>query len=229
MNVPARRFLNRRIFTTLCLAALALFLAAPAFGAGKRDVLWDIVSTCMDTGVADYCTTCVSPREEAGCDRPCRNSTRVWAESKDFVVIRDRKMCDCPDEFVHGLALPRGRVTGVEDPARPEGIWAYAWKAAAQRMPENEIALAVNPKGKRSQDQLHLHLVRVRRESLPSDPRKTARIDVLGSVWQAAAGKAAELAWQDYGILVVKGADTGYLVVVDDGSPEYIFTRAECR
>jgi CDP-diacylglycerol pyrophosphatase len=183
----------------------------------------------MDTGSADYCTTCVSPREEAGCNHPCRNSTQVWAESRDFVVIRDRKMCSCPDEFVHGLALPRGQVTGVEDPARPEGIWAYAWKAAAQRMPENEIALAVNPKGKRSQDQLHVHLVRVRRESLPSDPRKTARIDALNSVWQAAAGKASELAWQDYGILVVKGMNSGYLVVVDDGSPEYTFTRAECR
>jgi CDP-diacylglycerol pyrophosphatase len=96
-------------------------------------------------------------------------------------------------------------------------------------MPENEIALAVNPKGRRSQDQLHVHLVRVRRESLPSDPRRTVRIDALGLVWQAAAGKAAELAWQDYGVLVVKGADTGYLVVIVDDSPEYTFTRAECR
>jgi CDP-diacylglycerol pyrophosphatase len=183
----------------------------------------------MDTGVSDYFITCISPREEAGCNRPCRDTTQVWAESKDFVVIRDRKMCDCPEGFVHGLALPRSRVTGVEDPARPEGIWAYAWEAAARRMPENEIALAVNPKGKRSQDQLHVHLVRVRRESLPSDSRRTVRVDALGLVWQAAAGKAAELAWQDYGILVVKGVDTGYLVVVDDSSPEYTFTQAECR
>jgi len=96
-------------------------------------------------------------------------------------------------------------------------------------MPENEIALAVNPKNRRSQDQLHVHLVRVRRESLPSDPRRMARVDALGAVWKIAAGKAAELAWQDYGVLVIKGPETGYLVVIDDGSPESKFTLAECR
>ena len=207
----------------------ALLSTTPSFGAETRDTLWNIVSTCMDTGAADYCSRCVAPRAEAGCNRPCWNTTQVWAESPQFVLIRDRKMCGCPEGFVHGLALPRNRVTGAEDPGRPEGIWEYAWAAAARRMPENEIALAVNPKNRRSQDQLHLHLVRVRRESLPADPRRTARVDALGAVWNVAAGKAAELAWRDYGILVVKGPETGYLVVVDDGSPEYDFTLAECR
>lgn len=229
MNFFAGHTFCRRIFTILHLAALALFLAAPTCGADNREILWNIVSTCIDTGAADYCTTCVAPRIEAGCNRPCRHTTQVWAESPQFVVIRDRKMCDCPDGFVHGLALPRSRVTGVEDPGRPEGLWEYAWIAAAQRMPENEIALAVNPKGKRSQDQLHVHLVRVHRESLPSDPLRTARVAALGSVWQVAAARAAALAWQDYGILVVKGAADGYLVVIDVDSIEDKFTQAECR
>jgi CDP-diacylglycerol pyrophosphatase len=229
MKVISGRILCSRIFRSLCLAALALSLTAPAFGSDKRDALWEIVSTCLDPGAADYCTACISPREEAGCNCPCRNSTQVWAESKDFVVVRDRKMCGCPEGFVHGLALPRNRVSGVEAAARPDGIWEYAWTSAARRMPENEIALAVNPKGKRSQDQLHVHLVRVKRDSLPSDPRRTARIDALGSVWQVAAGKAAKLGWQDYGVLVVKGMESGYLVVIDEHSTEYNYTRAECR
>jgi len=229
MNSNARYPRFTHIFAILNLIALTLLLSAPVFAADKRDILWEIVSTCLDTGAKDYCSACVAPRTEAGCDRPCRNSTQVWAESKEFVVLRDRKMCGCPEEFVHGLAIPRNRVTGVEDSGRPDGIWEYAWAAAAQRMPENEIALAVNPRGKRSQDQLHVHLVRVKRESLPADPRQTARVDSLGSVWNAAAAKAVELAWQDYGVLVVKGADNGYLVVIDDDSTEKKYTRVQCR
>jgi len=228
MNMLARRIPARRILSLVHLAAFVLFLAVPTFGAGQRDVLWNIVSTCIDTGSADYCARCVAPRSEAGCNRPCRNTTQVWAESKQFVVIRDRKMCGCEDGFVHGLALPRNRVTGVEDPGRPEGIWEFAWAEAARRMPENEIALAVNPKRTRSQDHLHVHLVRARRESLPTDPLRTARTDALGSVWRVAAGKAAALGWKDYGILVIKGPDTGFLVIVDDGSTERKFTKAVC-
>jgi len=229
MNVIPIRLACKQIITILHIATLALLLSTPVFASDKRDILWEIVSTCLDTGVKDYCTACVAPRIGAGCDRPCRNSTQVWAESKEFVVIRDRKMCGCPEEFVHGLAIPRSRVTGVEDPNRPDGIWEYAWTAAAQRMPEDEIALAVNRRGKRSQDQLHVHLVRVIRDRLPADPRQSARVDSLASVWRAAAGKAAELAWQDYGVLVVKGAENGYLVVIDDDGTEKKYTRAECR
>jgi CDP-diacylglycerol pyrophosphatase len=229
LNFVTRRILFREIVTVLHLVVLALFLATPSFGADKRDTLWNIVSTCMDIVATNYCTSCVAPRAEAGCYRPCQNTTQVWTESRQFVVIRDRKMCNCPEGFVHGLALPRKLVTGVEDSGRPEGIWEYAWATAARRMPESEIALAVNPKRQRSQDQLHVHLVRVNRESLPYDPRKTVRVDDLGSVWKVAAGKAAELAWQDYGVLVVKGPVAGYLVVVDEGSTEYKFTLADCR
>jgi CDP-diacylglycerol pyrophosphatase len=228
MKGIAGQRLCRQVFAILRLSAL-LLLSAPVFAADRRDALWEIVSTCLDPGVKEYCSACISPREEAGCGRPCRNSTQVWAESKEFVVMRDRKMCDCPEGFVHGLALPRGRVSGVEDPARPDGIWEYAWAAAARRMPENEIALAVNPRGKRSQDQLHLHLVRIRTDSLPADPRRMARVDTLGAVWKVAASKAVGLGWHDYGVLVVKGADSGYLVVIDQESTEYRYTVAECR
>jgi len=212
----------------LSIALIAFLTSAPSFGAENRDILWDTVSTCIDTSAVDYCTRCSAPRSEIDC-RTCRNTTQVWAESKEFVVVRDRKMCDCPEGFVHGLAIPRSRVTGVEDPDRPDGIWEFAWAAGARRLPENQIALAVNPKGRRGQDQLHVHIVRLRSGSLPADTRRSVRVDTLRTVWQAAAGKAAQLDLQDYGVLVTKGAAGGYLVVIDDGSPEYKFTQADCR
>jgi CDP-diacylglycerol pyrophosphatase len=229
MNPVTGRIRFRHRFTILHLAALALFLAVPAFGADGRDVLWKIVSTCLDTGAADYCTACIAPRAEAGCNRSCGNTTQVWAESKEFVAMRDRKMCGCPGDFVHGLALPRSRVTGIEDPRRPEGIWQFAWEAAKKKMNESEIALAVNPENRRSQDQLHVHIVRALRQNIPTDPRRTALVDDLGSVWKAVARLAAERAWRNYGVLVVKAPGSGYLVVIDEGSTEYTFTRAECR
>jgi CDP-diacylglycerol pyrophosphatase len=210
------------------IAALALVLALPACAAGKRDVLWEIVSTCMDSSMADYCTTCVAPRVEAGCGRPCRESTEVWAESSQFVVLRDRKMCGCQDGFVHGLAIPKSRVTGVEDRSRPDGIWEFAWNVARQRLPETEIALAVNPQGQRTQDQLHVHLVRSDRGRLPTDPQRTARIEGLDAVWQTAAARAAVLGWQDYGLLVVKDAGAGYLLVIDSDNTEHKYTRYRC-
>lgn len=225
------RFLRlpRKIFSAAAAFAAASLLAASLSFGADGDALWGIVSNCIDTGAADYCTTCNSPQAEAACPpRPCSETTQVWAETNDFVAIRDRKMCGCPDGFVHGLALPRSRVTGVEDPARPDGIWDFAWKAAEQKLPENDIALAVNPQSRRSQNQLHVHIVRVRRESLPTDAARTAHIDSLAKVWETAARKAADLNWKDYGVLVTRDAAGKYLVVIDDGSPERDCTLWGC-
>jgi len=79
-----------------------------------------------------------------------------------FTALRDIKMCGCPSDFVHGPALPIYRVTGVEDPLRPEGIWQFAWDVAIQRMKPESIALVVTPRLHRSQNQLHVHLLRNR-------------------------------------------------------------------
>lgn len=222
------RYYSKTILTIVQIVAFAMLSTIPSFSAEDRDIIWNTVSNCIDTDVKDYCARCVTPRDEIDC-RTCRNTTQVWAESKEFVVIRDLKMCDCPDGFVHGLALPRSRVTGVEDPERPDGIWKFAWETAVKRLKENEIALAVNPKRQRNQDQLHVHIVRLRREALPTNPKKVARVDSLDKVWYVAARKAAELDWKDYGVLVAKGSENEYLVVIDDGSPEYHYTQAKCR
>lgn len=216
----------------LALTQLTLFtllsLAQPLF-AEDRDILWNIVNKCVDTIPKDYCFRCGAPRAEINC-RTCRNTTEVWQESKEYVVIRDRKMCGCPADFIHGLTMPLRKITGVEDPQRPDDIWDFAWKAGlGKKIDENELALAVNPKSARSQDQLHVHIVRVIRRKLPQDAGHVAHIDSLDKVWYAAAGMAAALNWKDYGVLVTKGENGKYVVVVDDHSPEYDYTAAECR
>ncbi|ACM21521.1 hypothetical protein Geob_3178 [Geotalea daltonii FRC-32] len=217
---------GRKSIIAALLPAFLLLSVAQCLGA-DRNILWDTISTCIDTSDKDYCSKCNSPRVEIDC-RTCRNTLQVWAESKEFAAIRDRKMCDCPEDFVHGLVIPRSRVTGGEDPLRPDGIWQFAWDTALKRLNEGEIALVVNPKLDRSQDQLHVHMVRVRRETLPSDPSRVGVVQSLDRVWYEAARKAAALEWKDYGVLVTKAAN-GYQVVIDKASPEDLYTQARCR
>ena len=126
------------------MVALVVVLAGCApRGEGKRDLLWQIVSQCVDASRPDYCATCRSPVVGACPAEGCRRTTEVWAQTADYVAIRDIKMGGCEKPgFVHGLALPRFRVTGVEDRARPPGIWAFAWTVARARIgDEREIAL----------------------------------------------------------------------------------------
>src|SRR5262245_55323697 len=182
-------------------AAAALTVVALAFGGcasrssaepppSSRTILWRIVSQCLDPSVAGYCATCPSPIGGAcSADTICTRTTEVWAETPTFVAIRDIKMCGCPEGFVHGLALPRARVFGIEDERRPSGIWPFAWAAATSRIAEpTSIALVVNPPDERTQDQLHVHLVRLapdaRRRLAARSPGRTAALD---PVWHGAA------------------------------------------
>ena len=154
--------------------------------------------------------------------RTCRSTTHVWARSADgrFVVIRDLKMCEQPGtandaRFVHGLAMPLARVTGVEDAqlgTAPEqnGIWQLAWDAAlAKGLLEDEIALVANPPGNRSQNQLHIHIVRRNSAALPP----TIALADLSDVWQRAAAAGRDIACRNYGILVHKSGGTFRLLV----------------
>ena len=89
-------------------------LSGQAGGHGHRDALREIVSECLDTTALQYCRVCPWPRADQSCPghADCRDTTQVWAESDNYVAIRDIKMCGCPEGFVHGLALPRARITG---------------------------------------------------------------------------------------------------------------------
>jgi len=213
-------------------AFLVLVLAAGCASAGSsRDALLRIVTDCLDTGAPRYCARCPSP--QAGtCDLqyPCTCTTEVWAETAEYVAIRDLKMCGCPDGFVHGLAMPRYPVRGPEDPRRPEGLWRFGWDVARSRMQdEREIALLINPPALRTQDQLHIHLVRL----LPGarariDALRPAGIARLEEVWLAVEQHAAGRGLAAYGVIVVQSLDRGWLVAADPGVTETALTIARC-
>jgi CDP-diacylglycerol pyrophosphatase len=230
------RFSSSRHVLSILLAFVFVVGASVAAGAqttARRDVLWDIVTTCIDLHAADYCTHCSLPRIDSSCahGRGCSDTTEVWEETIDYVAIRDVKMCGCEESFVHGLAIPRSRVTGIEDPKRPEGIWSFAWDVARKRIREEAaIGLAVNPQGQRNQNQLHVHIVR-----LAPDARQrfaaaiSARVRSLGDVWNAAAEKAALANLKDYGVLVAKQPEGDFLVLIEEQSPEKAYTRWKCQ
>jgi CDP-diacylglycerol pyrophosphatase len=197
----------------------------------SRDILWKIVSTCVARESADDCSHCDTPREDSPCgqNRRCEESISVWNESKDFVALRDIKMCGCPASFIHGLALPRSRVTGVEDTGKPDGIWNFAWDVARKRIAnESEIALVVNPARARSQDQLHVHILRLR-TGHPFPLKNTTVTKSLDLVWAAARIKATQMGLDDYGILVTQNPDKTFLILIDPASPEAKYTRWRCR
>jgi CDP-diacylglycerol pyrophosphatase len=191
-RVCLQRFCQRvfqRVFQRLSLSVAALLAlsscaanhgvvaqrceAVQAVVAKQRDNLTRLLPCLNDPACSSIVKT-----EDLG--RSCRSTTHVWARSADrhAIVIRDLKMCQMeagPHDarFVHGLAMPLTRVWGVEDEqlyAAPEqnGIWQLAWDAAlAQGLREDEIALVANPPTVRSQNQLHIHIVRRNGAALP--------------------------------------------------------------
>jgi CDP-diacylglycerol pyrophosphatase len=227
--IPSRR--PRRVFFSVLLLILSLVASADA--AGRRDVLWEIVTSCLDPGIANYCTACKYPLAGTNCaaGMACKETTEVWDQSAQFVVLRDRKMCECPGEFVHGLVIPKSRVTGVEDPRRPEGIWEFAWKNALKRISDpSAAALVVNPVAARAQDQLHVHIIRLRKDARRQFCKTNlAHVQNLCDVWQRAAKTAAAAGLRDYCVLVAADPQGGFLVLVDEASPEKKYAIERCR
>ncbi len=227
-------------FCIRALAAVVLFFAgtltALAAGEGSpRDRLWRIVTSCLGPGDAEYCQRCDSPRVDTACAhrRRCEDTTEVWGETHEYVAIRDIKMCSCPAGFVHGLALPRARVKGIEASPLPHGIWAFAWTVAQGKIAdESTIALVVNSARRRSQDQLHVHLVRLNEGARQNFVGRMASVLRLDDVWRAASQLAAnQPPLKDYGVLVASNLNSGFEVLVEgnDKSLERTYTQRTCE
>lgn len=202
-----------------------------AFAIERSDILLDIVSHCVNPVSANYCSLCRAPRSDAGCSAAleCKKSTEVWALNAQYTAIRDIKMCGCPAGFVHGLALPTYPVRGVEDPQRPDGIWQFAWDVASNRMEPDSIALVVNPRLHRSQNQLHVHLLRLSPQARAQlENAAQGYVSQLDQVWASASRSAAAKGLDDYGVLVVQRPQKDYMVVVTADSPEAAFTQWRC-
>lgn len=217
--------------------AFLLLLVVPAMSIAAQavapsDTLLHIVQQCVDTSSQSYCTQCRLPQKSAGClEAPaCRATVEIWAEDEQFVAMRDIKMCGCPDDFVHGLVLPKATITGVEDPSRPDSIWSFSWRVAISRMAAEDIALVVNPRLRRSQNQLHVHLVRLKPEtrSLMAS-NLVGQTSELSSVWGIAQRAADERQMNDFGVLVFQIAKNNFGVVISNDSPEGLYTRAVCK
>jgi len=199
--------------------------------------LWEIVSGCADRPDAHYCA-CPALARSCCQDRATPNEAVVWAQSDDFIAIRDMMMCGCPRDFVAGLALPRTRVTGIEDPRRPDGIWPFAWRVARERIKaELEIGLAINPEGVRTQDQLHVHMLRLTPrarawlDATPSAPvHGLVLVDLptLDRVFTTAAERVGAAAMGDHGILVARRKSGGWVAVITDQTSPQAFTLNHC-
>jgi len=224
----------RAFWPKVALALTVSIGASPqafALTVARSDILLHIVSQCVDPSKANYCSQCMLPRRDANCGvSECKKTNEVWALNTQYAAIRDIKMCGCPAEFVHGLAMPREVVTGVEDPNREEGIWQFAWDVAMQRIEPQSIALAINPKSQRTQNQLHIHLVRLDKYARTHlSHYLPVQVNNLESIWATAANAARAKGLDDYGVLVAQSSSSGYMVVVTPNSPEAAFTIWKCE
>ena len=134
----------------LVVTALGFAPAAPAHA--DRTTLWRIVHSL-----------CVAEQEAKGSPGPCAVVDMAQGEERGVALLKD----------IFGatqyLAIPTGRVTGIEDPkllapGAPD-YFAFAWKERSaveavlgHALPRQAVAITVNSELARSQDQLHLHI-----------------------------------------------------------------------
>ena len=230
MSIVSKRLLVHALSGLI--ATIAVSSQAIALNVAKSDILLHIVSQCVDPTTVNYCSNCMLPRVDAKCSdiSECKKTNEVWALSTRYAAIRDIKMCGCPTEFIHGLAMPRKVVTGVEDPNREEDIWQFAWDVGIERIEAESLALVVNPPSQRTQNQLHVHMLKLDQNARTRfDQYSTTYVDNLQSVWFVAENLAKIKGMNDYGVLVAKALDGKYLVLVSLYSPEAAFTIWKCN
>lgn len=221
-----------KLFVVLQILIFVLISKSYAIDMAPSDVLLNVATRCVNSKVKNYCGVCISPRMDAYCNgaNVCNKTIDVWFENVQFVAIREAKMCGCPKGFTHGLAMPRVPITGVEDPKRQEEIWAFAWKAAIDQIKTGSIALAVNPKTHRSQNQLHIHLARLDENAAAKFSQYShAYVNDLTNVWGVADRIASKSALEVYGVLVTQSAPGQYMILVTPESPEDEFLIWNCK
>jgi len=89
---------------------------------------------------------------------PSGSGCTLVDRERSFVVIRD----DDPAKPRAWLLVPDVEVTGIEDsrvlvPPVVE-FWRYGWQVGEGLLPGERLALAINSKGGRTQDLLHIHI-----------------------------------------------------------------------
>jgi len=134
-----------------CVAVAFAFAAAAAGREISRGALWEVVRTC----VANHALT--------GAAFPCLEVNVSGGDERGYVILR--APLGTPDLIL----APTRKIVGVEDPSlrnlEAPNYFEDAWNARAflsdgRRTPlaRNDVALAVNSRFSRSQDQLHIHI-----------------------------------------------------------------------
>jgi CDP-diacylglycerol pyrophosphatase len=139
--------------------ALSLAFAAQAAGAeADRGALWRVVQLC----VADHALT--------GAAFPCLDVNLSGGKERGYVVLR------LPLANLDLILAPTTKILGVEDPRLQsleapnyfEDAWSERVFLTARRkipLAHADVALAVNSRELRSQDQLHIHIGCLSRET----------------------------------------------------------------
>ncbi|MFE1602989.1 CDP-diacylglycerol diphosphatase [Methylobacterium sp. ID0610] len=135
----------------IVLALLAALGPVREAQAVSRNSLWLVVRTCIEA------------ERLAGLSFPCLRVKAGDAANPGYALVRP------PGAQSHLLLVPTTPVSGIEAPALQRDPGAAYWRDALEarqsvvdalkgRVSLNDVALAVNSKGGRSQDQLHIHL-----------------------------------------------------------------------
>lgn len=166
--------LKRALWLSLALFATA-FLARKTFTSDPtRGTLWRVVATC------------VAAKQTLNVSLPC---LQVDLESHGYpgtVILRP------PWRETHTLVVPTTRLVGIESAAlqQPEAIayWRTALRARSLvveatkgRVRIEDVGLAINSRGSRTQDQLHIHADCARPEVLTALRQHEAE---FGSTWK---------------------------------------------
>jgi len=125
---------------------------APNVASPVADTLWLIVHE-----------QCVAHQEAGQGPKPCESVDLSNGEQAGVAILKDL------NGVAQMLAIPTRRITGIEDPQMlaPDApnVFAAAWKAKAliearlpHTLPREDVAIAINSKWSRSQNQFHLHV-----------------------------------------------------------------------
>lgn len=164
----------------LCL--ILPFCVAATAARADADALWRIVH--------ERCAPALAAGRGPG---PCAAVAYPGGEASGYALLKDRV------GVAQFLLIPTARITGIEDPAilapQATNYWAAAWAARGLvfarlgwALPRDALALAVNSRPGRSQNQLHIHI-----DCLRADVRDALRAarDGIGPAWEALPGGLA--------------------------------------
>ncbi|MBB5719093.1 CDP-diacylglycerol pyrophosphatase [Stakelama sediminis] len=124
---------------------------------------------------------CVPDQQRNGRPDPCAEVNLSEGVARGYVLLKDLR------GVAQYLLMPTRRITGMEDPAllEPDAVdyFTPAWTARTlvdaklgQRLPREDVSVAVNSLYGRSQDQLHLHVDCIRPDVRDALKRELPRI-----------------------------------------------------